>query len=425
MIIIPMHIYFSAIGGVGIGPLAMLALDCGYSVSGSDLQQSEMVSYLRDRGTRVYIGQNGTEIANEHIERPIDWLVYSSGLPDDHPELVFARQHGIKTSKRDEFLNQIIKEKDLRLIAVSGTHGKTTTTGMLIWLFQQLKIPLSYSIGTSISFGPSAQYQAHSQYFVYECDEFDRNFLSFNPSFSLIPALDYDHPDTYPTKEDYNYAFSDFISQSSQTYLWQPAADQLNLSDAQNITILSSADPGQDLITLPGEHTRRNAWLAVKALSRILGVTTSDLLPLINSFPGTNRRFERLAENIYSDYAHHPVEIAATLQMAMEINKDVVIVYQPHQNIRQHEIINEGGYKNAFEGAKKVYWLPTYLSREYQDLKTLSPEELINSTTSKDIIEPANLDENLSAALKQHQANGDLVLAMSAGDLDHWLRQNL
>lgn len=418
-----MHIYFSGISGVAIGPLAMLALDNGYTVSGSDIQQSEMVSFLRDRGARIHIGQSGSEIANEHIAKPIDWFVYSSALPADHPELTFAREHGITTSKRDEFLKHILADKKLRMIAVSGTHGKTTTTGMLVWLFKQLGKPVSYSIGTSVSFGPPAQYQAGSEYFVYECDEFDRNFLSFRPSHSLIPSLDYDHPDTYPTKADYNYAFSDFIAQSSETYLWQPAADQLGITDAQNITILSPSDPGQKLITLAGEHTRRNAWLAVKALSTILDISPTELTSLINSFPGTNRRFEKLSDNLYTDYAHHPVEIAATIQMAKEMSKNVVIVYQPHQNIRQHEIISEGGYKNAFDGAKKVYWLPTYLSREYQDLDTLTPEQLIASTTTSEIIEPANLGEDLAKKIKAHQQEGDLVLGMSAGDLDHWLRQ--
>lgn len=417
-----MHVYFSAIGGVGIGPLAMIALDAGITVSGSDLRQSEMVSFLRDRGARVHIGQSGTEIASEHIEKPIDWFVYSSALPADHPELLFAKEHGIKVSKRDEFLNYILNEKKLRLIAVSGTHGKTTTTGMLVWLFKQLGQPISYSIGTSISFGPPAQYQQGSEYFVYECDEFDRNFLSFHPSFSLIPALDYDHPDTYPSKEDYNYAFNDFVNQSAYTAMWQETADQLGINDTPTNLILSPSDPGKDLVKLPGEHMRRNAWLAVQALEEVLDTNEQTLISHINTFPGTNRRFEKLAENLYTDYAHHPIEIAATLQMAKELNQNVVVIYQPHQNIRQHEIINEGGYKTSFEGAKKVYWLPTYLSREYHDLETLSPETLISSLSDPAIVEIASLDEELAKKIKVHQQNGDLVIAMSAGDLDHWIR---
>lgn len=420
-----MHIYFSGLGGVGIGPLAMLALDAGFTVSGSDLQQSEMVSFLRDRGARVQIGQDGSQIANEHIEQPVDWFVYSSALPSDHPELKFAKEHGIKASKRDEFLNYLLKEKGLRLVAVAGTHGKTTITGMLIWLFKQLGLPVSYSIGTSLNFGPPAQYQPGSEYFIYECDEFDKNFLNFKPSFSLISSLDYDHSDTYQTQADYDYAFTDFINQSSFTFMWQEIADHLKLSDQTNFTVLSPADPGIGLLKLPGKHTRKNAWLAVKALQEILSVEEEKLLPLINAFPGTNRRFEKLAKNLYSDYAHHPIEIAATLQMAKELNPNVVIVYQPHQNIRQHEIMEAGGYKSSFEGAKKIYWLPTYLSREYAEFPTLSPEALIASTSDQKAFEVAAMDDELWQKLQSHQQNGDLVLAMSAGDLDHWLREQL
>ena len=420
-----MHIYFSGIGGVAIGPLAMIALDAGYEASGSDLQQSEMVSFLRDRGARVYIGQNGTEIADEHVNKPIDWFVYSSALPVDHPELKFAKEHGIKISKRDEFLNLILKEKQLRLIAVSGTHGKTTTTGMLVWLFKELGLPVSYSVGTSLTFGPPAQYQKDSEFFVYECDEFDRNFLNFSPSLSLIPSLDYDHPDTYPTKADYNYAFTEFINQSSSSFLWQETADELQFSDTTSLTILSPTDPGIDSITLPGQHTRQNAWLALAALAQVLHKQPAELVHIINRFPGTNRRFEKLAENLYTDYAHHPVEIAATIAMARELNKNVVVIYQPHQNIRQHEILEQDGYQHCFDTAQKVYWLPTYLSREYQDSPILSPTELMATTSGNIITEPAELDDELWEQITRHQKNGDLVLAMSAGDLDHWLREQV
>lgn len=419
-----MHVYFSGVGGVGIGPLAMLALDAGYSVSGSDLQQSEMILYLKDKSANIVVGQDGSQIALRHTAQPIEWLVYSSALPADHPELQFAKEKGIKATKRDEFLNLILKEKNLRLIAVSGTHGKTTTTGMLIWLFKQLGLPLSYSIGTSLSFGPPAQYQPGSEYFIYECDEFDRNFLNFHPSFSLIPSLDYDHADTYPTQADYNYAFKDFISQSNHSFLWQEAANQLEVADQTGITILSPSDPGKDFVKLPGELMRQNGWLVLQAAQHILNKPVEALAGLLSSFPGTNRRFEKLAENIYTDYAHHPVEIAATIQMAGELNNNIVVVYQPHQNIRQHEILKEGGYKNSFYNAKKVYWLPTYLSREYQDLAVLSATELVPSTDT-DTFETTEMNDALWDKIKSHQAAGDIVVAMSAGDLDGWLRKQV
>src|SRR5690606_5798559 len=110
---------------------------------------------------------------------------------------------GIKVAKRDELLARILHEKNLKLIAVAGTHGKTTTTGMMVWLLQQLGVPVSYSVGSTLSFGPSGKFDPKSEYFVYECDEFDRNFLHFHPYLSLITSVGYDHPDIYPTPENY------------------------------------------------------------------------------------------------------------------------------------------------------------------------------------------------------------------------------
>ena len=128
---------------------------------------------------------------------------------------------------------------------------------------------------------------------------------------------------------------------------------------------------------------------------------------------------------MYTDYAHHPVEIAATIAMAKELNNKVVVVYQPHQNIRQHEILGANGYKECFSKADQVYWLPTYLSREYQDLPTLSPAELMEGADKKEAIEAAEMNDSLWKKIEAHRNAGDLVVAMSAGDLDHWLRKQV
>lgn len=181
-----MNIYFSGIGGVGIGPLAEIAHDAGYEVAGSDLEDTLVTKELRQHGITVNTTQDGTFLKARHQEKPIDWFVYTSALPKNHPELVLAQELGIRATKRDELLDHIISDKGLKLIAVAGTHGKTTATGMLIWTLQQLEVPVSYSIGTTIKFGPSGKFDPASEYFIYECDEFDRNFLNFNPYLSLI-----------------------------------------------------------------------------------------------------------------------------------------------------------------------------------------------------------------------------------------------
>lgn len=418
-----MHIYFSGLGGVAIGPLAEIAHDAGYRVSGSDLADSLMTSQLRERGIDVAIGQDGSQIARAHTENPIDWIVYTAALPDDHPELRFAREHGIRASKRDELLASIIRDKSLKLIAVSGTHGKTTTTGLLIWAFQRLGLPLSYSIGTTLSFGPSGMFDPSSRYFVYECDEFDRNMLHFEPHLSIITSLDHDHADTYPTEETYRDAFVQFIEQSSYTMLWEKDLRFLRTDPTAD---LEAYDELMDLghLKLPGDHVRHNAFLVERALLRLFpDIKPADITAALNDFPGTARRFEKLGTNLYSDYGHHPVEIAATLQLAHEVARDVVLVYQPHQNIRQHEL--RGHYGDCMELAEAIYWLPTYLSREDPNLEILTPEQLTESLTNSDIVTYAEMDDRLWAEIEKHRTAGRLVLCMGAGSIDDWVRSRV
>ena len=418
-----MHIYFSGIGGVAIGPLAEISHDAGYATSGSDLSESLMTKQLRERGIDIVIGQDGSQIAAQHGKQPIDWFVYTAALPADHPELAFARENGIRTSKRDELLAHLIREKDLKLIAVSGTHGKTTTTGLLVWAFQQLGLPVSYSVGTTLSFGPSGKFDAASEYFVYECDEFDRNMLHFEPHLSLITSLDHDHFDTYPTADEYRHAFVKFLEQSAYSLLWEkdlrylqadPAADLEAYDELMNLNHLK----------LAGDHVRHNAYLVERALGRLFPETHHDrIVDAVNSFPGTARRFEKLADNLYSDYGHHPVEIAATLQLAREISKDIVLVYQPHQNIRQHEVREQ--YTTYMRLAKEIYWLPTYLSREDPELEILTPQQLTERLVNRESVHYAELDATLWEEIEKHRADGSLVLAMGAGSIDGWLREQL
>ena len=413
-----MNIYFSGIGGVGIGPLAQIAHDAGYSVIGSDLSESLTTHELRAQGVDISLAQDGSFLEQRHQKTPLDWFIYTAALPDSHPELVTARRLGIKTAKRDELLAHILQEKNLKLIAIAGTHGKTTTTGMAVWTLTQLGIPVSYSVGSQLSFGPSGRYVPDSEYFIYECDEFDRNFLHFSPHLSLITSIDYDHPDTYPTESDYMQAFGQFLNQSDSVILWQTDSQKIGSVRPED-WILSDDEVAS--LELPGLHNRRNATLVLKAVEK-LGIT-GDSRAAINSFPGTVRRFERLADNLYSDYGHHPVEIAATLQMAREISDEIVLVYQPHQNVRQHEIQDQ--YTDQFELAEKVYWLPTYLSREDPSLTILTPSDLTKRVTNPQAISIADLDHQLWDDIQAARDAGKLVLCMGAGSIDTWVREQL
>lgn len=417
-----MNIYFSGIGGVGIGPLAEIARDAGHTVLGSDANEGLVTQALRSRGIALTIGQDGDFLRTSHQEAPIDWFVYTAALPASHPELVLAKELGIRTGKRDEFLAELIRERNLKLIAISGTHGKTTTTGMAVWALQQLDVPVSYSVGSTLTFGPSGSYDPLSEFFVYECDEYDKNLLHFHPELSLITSIDYDHPDTYPTEDEYKDAFRQFIAQSAHTISW--ARDLSYINQPTNNTIWALGGEETLSLNIPGEHNRRNATLVYKALEKLGIGTHESRIAALESFPGTDRRFEKLGNNLYSDYGHHPEEIAATLQLARELSDDIVLIYQPHQNWRQH-FIKDQYATEQFTAASTVYWLPTYLTRENPDQEIITAEELTKNLSLGENLVITELDDDLWQAVERAREEQKLVLLMGAGSIDTWAREHL
>ena len=422
-----MHIFFSGIGGTAIGPLALIAKQAGLEVSGSDKQASAYTEYLAKRGLSFYIGQSKAQIEHLHQDKPIDWYVYSSAVAMEQrqpEELLFCQENAIKTSKRDELINYILEQKNQKMIAIAGTHGKTTTTAMVIWLLQQLQIPLSYSIGAKLPFGDMGHFDETATYFVYEADEYDRNFLSFSPEMSIISGVDYDHPDIYPTREEYNQAFRQFLQQSNHAYIWREDAERIHSSSPSSTTTVIDKQE-YPFSKLTGQVNRENAAIAAQAIMKLLKKDSlTELITILDSFPGLSRRFEQIAENLYSDYAHTPAKIKGALQIAKEVAGDnVIVIYEGLHNTRQHFIKDE--LPSLFNGAKKVYVVPSYRAREDESLEDLTPEKIANiiaETTS----EPAQLDHSLEQTINQHRQAGDLVLCLSAGgggSLDEWLRQ--
>lgn len=425
-----MHIYFSGIGGTAIGPLALIAHQAGFTVSGSDKQDSHYIAYLKKQGlTDIHIGQAYDQIAAVHAKHPIDWFVYTSALPMEHPdapELRFCEEHGIKATKRDVFLEALLKEKKQKLIAIAGTHGKTTTTAMAVWLLKQLEMPVSYSVGAKLSFGEMGAFNPASTYFVYEADEFDRNFLAFSPTISLITGVDWDHHDIYPTRQSYNEAFEQFLSQSEQIVIWKEDADLLHVTENAHTHVIHSQEISRSGITLAGNVNRLDAWLVIQAVHRLTMLPIETLVTHINRFPGVSRRFEEIAPRIYSDYAHTPPKIRGALQLAHEIAGDnVVVVYEGLHNTRQHAIKEE--LIELFDDVKQLYIVPSYLAREDTSLQLLSPQDLKHLLSPKAQAHTlaAQLNDALAATISNHVAKGDWVVCISAGgggSLDEWLR---
>ena len=414
-----MNIYISGITGTGMGPLALMAKAAGLNVFGSDLAKGAIYDELVKAGIEVFVGEQDGEFLKKKMSEGIDWFCYTSALKDNHPELVLARESGIKTTKRDDLTAFLVEKLGLKMVAVAGTHGKTTTTSIIIWAARKIGLPVSYIVGTTLGFAPSGSYQKGDKYFIYEADEYDKNFLKYHPWLAVIPAVSYDHPDIYPTREDYVSAFEQFKKQSE--------------SVVESATTFLEQD-----FKLAGEVRRKDASLAAEAVLRMVQDEARakgedvlfdcvGLVDIINQFPGVGRRFERLSKGVYTDYAHHPEEIAATIDVAKDevrLNnfKGVVVVYQPHQNTRQHEVIND--YKDAFLGADKIYWLPTYLTRENPELKIIEPEEFINILSNREVAEVAELDDELLLKLGKDLAEGYLVVLMTAGPADEWFRTN-
>lgn len=427
-----MHIYFSGIGGAGIGPLAQVAYQAGYAVSGSDKQDSSYLDYIRAHGImNVHVGQTGEAIARVHEQTPIDWFVYTSALPledPNAPELAYCREQGIKTSKRDELLNLILQEKKLRLLAIAGTHGKTTTTAMVTWLFKQLKQPVSYLLPAKTSFAEMGEFDPLSQYFIYEADEFDRNFLAYEPAISLITGVSWDHHEIFPTREDYQAAFREFIDQSRQTFLWEEDADYLGFGSKVDLDIQKSSNPNINKISLTGKYNRLDAWLAVLAVHRVTEEPIEKLLGIVNRFPGLSRRMEPIIPNLYSDYAHTPEKIRGAMSVALEMaaasGQKLIVIYEPLTNRRQHYMLDD--YKDCFNGVDQLYWIPSYLAREDPAQRVISPSELISHLSDPSNATPMEQrDAKLKQTIQKHLDSGDMVICLAGGggnSLDDWLR---
>ncbi len=412
-----MNIYISGVSGTGMGPLALMAKDAGMKVFGSDRQPGAITAELANNDIKMYLGEQDGEFLKARAKNEgVDWFVYTSALPENHPELVVARKLKIKhITKRDELISYLVKKLKLKMVAVAGTHGKTTTTAMIVWACLRLGIPVSYLIGTTLPFAPAGRYDPKSKYFVYEADEYDRNFLAFRPWLAAITTVSYDHPDIYADERAYKEAFWQFENQSEQVIRGNEIAADIDLAgEARRFDATLATDVLERMLPEP------------KGLARFTNSGRRKIIKALNDFPGVGRRFEQVSEGYYSDYAHHPEEVKATVQIALEeaerrALKGVVVVYEPHQNTRQAGLYED--YADAFDGVEKLYWLPTYLTREDKKVKELKPEDFIKVLNNKKIAEPAELNESLGIELVNWHNKGYLVLLMTAGPADLWLRR--
>ena len=423
-----------AIGGAGIGPLALFAKEAGLEVSGSDKQDSNTLKYLKEKGiTNIFIAKDDEVdiIKDFNTKNPIDWVVYSSAVLLENPNsktLNYFKTKGVKTSKRDDFINYLIKDKNLQMLAIAGTHGKTTTTAMLVWLFKAFKLDINHLLPAKVNFADMAEYSPKSPYLVYEADEFDRNFLNFYPKYSLISGVAYDHHEIYKTIEEYKSAFRQFIDQTQQTFIYSYDYHFLNLSSL-NLNVLEDDDKLLDRIKLKGLYNRKDALLVSKLFEKLTNFNIEEILDKVSLFPGLYRRMEEIRPNLYTDYAHTPEKIKAALNTAKEMvqdsNQKIIVVYEPLTNRRQHYIKDQ--YFDTFKDADHIYWVDSYLAREDPNQHVLSPRELISYLASPATAEEAHMNQSLKDEIQKQIDAGNLVVALSGGggnSLDEWIRAN-
>ncbi len=397
-----------------MGPLALGAKSLGMEVFGSDLHEGLVTKRLRENGIEVSIGEQDGEFLRKKVNEQggVDWYVHTSAVRSGNQELVTAQELGLKVSKRDEFIEGLVEKYDLKMVGVAGTHGKTTTTAGILWLCLKLKLPVSWLVGSTLGFAEAGRFEKGAKYLIYEADEYDRNFLAYHPWLSVIPSVTYDHADIYKTEEEYKQAFTQYIRQSRKTITETELAPRIKLA---------------------GEVRRFDLALAVEAVKEIAheekrDVSEEQLIEIMNTFPGVVRRMEKLCDGLYTDYAHHPEEVAATIEIAREEMKltgkrGLVVAYAPLQNARQYDVIND--YYDLFtRGVDKLFWLPTTLLREIEGQRVIPPSEFIEKLKNPEIAEVADYDEKFYLRVKEYLAQGYLVAFLSGGAGDDWMREH-
>ncbi|HUY69845.1 MAG TPA: UDP-N-acetylmuramate--L-alanine ligase [Candidatus Tyrphobacter sp.] len=418
-------IHFVGVGGIGISAMARLMLKQRKKVSGSDRVSSPITSALKKMGVRFYLGHR-----EANLNEKTDLVVYTIAAPAGNPELTKARRLKIPTLSYPEMLGLV--SADCFTIAVSGTHGKTTTTAMIGKIFKDAKLDPTVVVGSLMAQTKSNLIVGRSKYFIAEACEYRRSFLNLNPRVIVITNIDYDHPDYYKNISEVQKAFGEFVSKLGRdSYL------VLNRGEKSVVPIVKRfkgrvidyrAVAGKTALSLrvPGRHNIENAEAAL-AVAEIAGIPRKTALRSLEGFKGTWRRFEYKGKTksgalVYDDYAHHPTEIKATLSAARELMdskkkslKRLTVVFQPHLYSRTKLLFKD--FTESFGRADKIIVAPIYAAREKED-KAISGEKLAKAIKNKGK-EAIYLSDfkKIEGYLKKNSTSEDLIITMGAGDI--------
>lgn len=445
-----MHIHLIGIGGSGISAIARVLLGRGFTVSGSDQQANDVTAALQADGATIYQGHDAANITGAEL------VVISSAIPENNPELQAAREADLPVMKRSEFLGHLMADRIG--IAVAGTHGKTTTTGMLAHILLEADLDPTVIVGGILpSLGSNGRF-GEGDYFVVEADEYDHMFLGLKPEVAIITNIEHDHPDIFPDEASYQAAFAQFAgllpkgghlitcATDPQTALLlqsldlpgveistyaiapsegpQPEANYLALDLRANQlggTDFLVETEGQMIglarLRLPGEHNVLNALAAI-IVATDLGIDFNVIRTALGSFSGVNRRFETIGEaasvTIIDDYAHHPTEIEMTLKAARQRypGRRIWAVWQPHTFSRTKLLLDK--FTTCFAEADRVVALDIYHSRE-KDSLGVDTAAVVQAMKHPAAVYIPDLNDAAQYILDRVRPH-DVVLTLGAGD---------
>ena len=442
----PCHIYFMGIGGISMSAFAELLHSEGFTISGSDMKESKITTHLESKGIHIFYGQKASNITSN-----IDLVVYTAAISSFNPEFVAAKEAGIPMMDRAEMVGQVMANYDTP-IAVSGTHGKTTTTSMLSHIFLSAKKDPTISVGGILKAIDGNLRIGQSENFITEACEYTNSFLKFNPKISIILNIEADHLDFFKNLDDIRnsfYLFAKRLPKDGALIINGEIKDYKTLFSnlgckvvsygfdkdnfdyaAENIRFNEQGFGEYDLyiggnfvrhihLSVVGIHNVSNSLAAIAA-AVFAGISLDDAQEGLDQFHGTDRRFELKGKiggvTIIDDYAHHPTEIAATLNAAKRYPaNEVWCVFQPHTYTRTKAFLNE--FAEALSLADHVVLADIYAAREANpgDISSKDILKLLKDVGTDAYYFPS-FDE-IENFLLENCTNGDLLITMGAGDV--------
>ncbi len=439
-------VYFIGIGGIGISGLAMILNWQNKHVLGSDLQETELTKELVEEGIGVLIGQKA-----EQVPEDADLYIYSAAVPEDNPERARIKELGLQDKEMSYFeaVGELMKDYDCA-IAISGTHGKTTTTAMLAEAMVEAGLDPTVIVGSKVKqLGSNARLGKDKKYFVVEACEYKEHMLKLNPKVILLTNIEEDHLDYYRDLEHIEMSFQEYINKLSvdKGLLVKNADDSecKNLGyDGQIISygIEQGADAkvediiiknkkqvfkvnGQEYtLQIPGKFNIYNALAVIAFLRDYLKLDEEVIKKAIANFKGTWRRFEVIGEyrgaKVISDYAHHPTAVEGVIKAAKEFYPDqrIFVVFQPHQHNRTKKLFNQ--FVGAFTGAdfiiiQEIYGVAGREENSDQDVSGKDLKEAIEAT-GKYVFYAEDLKKS-KALIDEHLEKNDVLLIVGAGDI--------